>query len=437
MSKGLGKRFVLGLGGVLAGTLIAGAAARAEVTADLSGTIVVYPKVVWKDGRDTIIQLANTSNSLTHVRCFYIDASPVNPELPVSAFNPRRWQVTDFELWLTKQQPYHWVISQGRPVNPSDPFGTDGAGLDAGAIPPVPPNFEGELKCVAVDSSGVPLASNNLKGEAVIRRSDGDVSKYSAISILAADGISDDFQIRLNNGPATDDGFDGGIEANSCHDTILLDHMAAGVPDPVVRSLDESTCGGACSDDGSTCSSDADCSNGSCIFQCPIQTRLTMVPCDQDLENVIPSRVTVQFDITNELEQRFSASTTVDCWLDVGLADIAAPTGFCSDDPSTSCASDSDCSAPGFCVKAGPLSVSTLGTPSAYTQITPVDLDGGVIAIAEQLHRNGAPNFDGAWAAWNLQAAGEFFDVEGRGRYLPLTRVDTTGGAVIDVLEIR
>jgi hypothetical protein len=41
----------------------------------------------------------------------------------------------------------------------------------------VPPDFEGELKCVQIDASGIPFGGNNLKGEAVLRRIDGDVSR--------------------------------------------------------------------------------------------------------------------------------------------------------------------------------------------------------------------------------------------------------------------
>jgi hypothetical protein len=89
-------------------------------------------------------------------------------------------------------------------------------------------------------------------------------------------------------------------------------------------------------------------------------------------------------------------------------------------------------------MKSGPFTAATLGTPTAYTQITPADLDGGIIAIAEQLHQNG----DGgsSWAAWNLQAAGEFVSFDDRARFLPITRMQATrgidGGPVVDVIEV-
>src|SRR5262245_8979692 len=77
MSKALGLRCVWGLCGVLASVLVVPSLTRAEVTSDLSGSVVVWPKVVWTGNnsdsdidRDTIIQLTNTSNQLVHVWCF-------------------------------------------------------------------------------------------------------------------------------------------------------------------------------------------------------------------------------------------------------------------------------------------------------------------------------------------------------------------------------
>ena len=99
---------------------------------------------------------------MVHAHCFYVDGRTASAATrcgrsPTSA------------IWLTKQQPTHWVASQGRAINPTDGYGNDGSGLDPGAIPPVPEGFEGELKCIQVDASGTPFGGNNLKGEALIR----------------------------------------------------------------------------------------------------------------------------------------------------------------------------------------------------------------------------------------------------------------------------
>ena len=39
---------------------------------------------------------------------------------------------------------------------------------DPGRVPPVVPDFTGELKCIEVDASGFPVPGNALKGEATL-----------------------------------------------------------------------------------------------------------------------------------------------------------------------------------------------------------------------------------------------------------------------------
>lgn len=427
MGKALGKRGIWSLCGVLAGVLMTTAAAKAEVTSDLSASVVVWPKVVSNDLRDTVIQLANTSNNLVHVHCFYVDASPLFPDQPVHPiFNPRRWQEVDFLLWLTRQQPFHWVASQGRQVNPTDDPGDDGYGLDAGSVPPVAPDFEGELKCIQIDASGIPFGGNNLKGEAVIRRIDGDVSKYSAVGILANPDLANaepSRELRLDNTEANDG------EYNSCPNTLLFNHFTDGAPDLAVANVHPDLCS----------------DNGLDEFNsCPIRTELTLVPCSQDFENQIPSSVTVQFAIFNEFEQEFSASTSVECWENFSIGDITASQGACSGlvadgqgggAGTPTCSSDADCRAidAGFCVKNGIFSFSVLGTTSAYTRIQPVDRDGGVIGIAEEFHLTpdaadpAEDDFDhGSSAAFQLQQEGSRFDAT----------APTDGGPVVDTIVI-
>lgn len=391
MSKALRMRFVWGLCGVLAGVFGLALAAQAEVTADASGSIMVYPKVVYSEGgRDTVIQLSNTSNNVVYAHCFYLNAAPLNGR--------PRWDVTDFHIVLTKQQPTHWVASQGRQVNNSDNFMDpvqDGAGLDPGAIPPVQEGFQGELKCVQTDASGTPFGGNNLKGEAVLVSADGDVAKYNALAItanpeLASDG--DPQELLLNN-TVFNDG-----EYNSCPNTIHVDHFADGA----------SACG----------AEDPDL--------CPIRPYITVVPCQQDYENLLPERVTMQFVIVNEYEGRFSTSTSVDCWLSTRLADIDVGTGTCTSGGAP-CANDDSCAGAGnFCRKSTSVfSETVLGSPTAYTIMQPVDLHGGVIAIGEELHfaEGGA---DSAWTAWNLHQTGTRYDAT----------IDTQGGPRIDRIRI-
>jgi hypothetical protein len=355
--------------------------------------------------RDTVIQISNTSNNMVHAHCFYVDARTVNG-VPV-------WQVTDFTIWLTKQQPTHWVASQGRPVDPSDYFGTDGAGMDPGAIPPVAEGFQGELKCVQIDASGTPFGGNNLKGEEVIRSQTGDVSKANAVAILANPDLAGGPPanvLTLDNTPLNDG------EYNSCPSTWMLNHYVDGTNDPVVEEHNSSWCQGF------------DDSGG----ECPVRTYLTLVPCTEDFENSVPASVTVQFAIVNELEQIFSASTTVTCWKNFRLADVDAPTGKCTRDGDT-CTSDDQCIAnnDGFCQKNSVFAVGTLGTGTAFTRVTPVDLDGGVLAYSEEVHFNAQISdstqlTNRAWAAWNPQETGNRYD-------------DTSslpGGPVVDQITI-
>jgi hypothetical protein len=416
MGKALGKRCVWSLCGVVAALLMMVAVTEAEVSTDLSGSILVWPKVISNEVRDTVIQISNTGNQVIHVHCFYVNAAPRRSDIPPDpVLNPRQWQETDFFLWLTRQQPFHWVASQGRFVDPFDGFGQDGSGLDAGAVPPVAPGFEGELKCVQIDASGIPFGGNSLKGEAVIRRADGDVSKYNAISILAFSDLAPappERELLLDN----TEGNDG--EFNSCPNTLLLNHYTDGAPDPAVFSSSPAQCGvfngGTLADAG----------------RCPVRTELTLVPCSQDLENQRFSRSTVQFSIFNEFEQEFSASTTVECWLNVSLGDITAAQGRCSEGGET-CRTDADCIdiGSGFCTKQGIFSYSVLGTVTAYTRIQPVGLDPGVIGVVEELHLNAAaldspPGTRGAWAAFQLHQEGSRFeatiDVEDRGNFGPV-----------------
>jgi len=417
MSKALGMRCVWGLCGVLMSILALASVTRAEVSIDVSGSVLVFPKVLWTGleaplngtlalDRDTVIQITNTSNNMVHAHCFYVDARP-------DFFGNPVWQITDFTIWLTRQQPTHWVVSQGRAVNPNDGFGNDGSGLDPGAIPPVSEGFEGELKCIQADASGTVFGGNNLKGEAVIRSADGEVSKYNALAILAnpdAAGGEPANELRLDNSP------NNFGEYNACPNTTLLDHFVDGANDPVIEQHNNIWC----ADD-----------------ECPVRTYLTLVPCSQDFENQQFSSVTVQFSIVNEFEEIFSASTTVACWATFRLADVDSPSGRCTQSGDT-CTNDEQCidADEGFCAKQSVFSLGRLATSTAFTRITPVALDGGVLAVAEQAHFNNLDNVsDGqttnrSWAAWNPQAIGNRFDATDPAQGGP------AGGPVVDIITI-
>lgn len=356
------------LGGATFALFLAAGSASAgfqEISTERAGSIVVFPKIIYDGTRDTVIQLTNTGNPMAHAHCFYINAAPIFPSLPPSRTNPPQWTETDFDVWLTRQQPTHWVASRGRRpsfTNPDvDGFGKDGAGIDPGLVPPVQVGFTGELKCIQVGDDGGPMPSNKLKGEATLRRRDGDVSTYNAIAFqgnpdLSASQIGNDLSLDLTmNHPEG--------EYSACPDVLQFDHIAYGAPDPVIQQL--GTCAKACTNNGNTCTLNSDCGgNGKCLGNCPVNTTLTLVPCQEDLENQRPGRVTVAFQIFNEFEQALSTSTTVECWMDSALNRI------------------NDSSSP----QNGPFNFALLGTLTAYTRIHPNPGQGGVIGVAEETH---------------------------------------------------
>ena len=420
---------------VAAITLLAGVASANvnDVSTERSGSIIVFPKVIWDGERDTIIQITNTSNSMLHARCFYVNAAPVNPQLPPSPANPPRWSETDFDIWLTRQQPTHWVASLGRSTFfPGDPKmdSSNDAGFSPGLIPPVPEGFIGELKCVQVDAADVPLRANALKGEATIRSLLGDVSEYNAIAfqgnpdMTLVDADPNDLVLDLTPTHAG--------EYSACPGVLLFDHFAEGARDLVINQIGicESVC--IAGNLGAPCSANADCNTPSATGicgACPVSTELTLVPCAENLEAQLPGRVTVQFAVFNEFEQRLSTSTTVDCYLNLPLGQIAT-------------------------AGRNPFTFSALGTISAYTRITPnpgictsgrctsgstigascqtsgdCPSSGGVIGVAEEFREATViDNFvDGesgrAAAAFNLHTEGNRFDAASDGNGTPAAGV--------------
>jgi len=100
-------------------------ALRADTTTSAGSSILIFPKVMVlsrdydPQGLDTVIQISNTSNSMVYAHCVYVNGAPLDPRFPPSAQNPPQCQEVDFTIFLTKQQPTHWVVSTGRRVEPS------------------------------------------------------------------------------------------------------------------------------------------------------------------------------------------------------------------------------------------------------------------------------------------------------------------------------
>jgi len=298
--------------------------AVAKVTTEQSASILVFPKVIADGTRDTIIQITNTSNNMRHAHCFYVNGAPTISGVPIGPNNPPLWTEIDFDIWLTKQQPTHWVVSTGRQNNPLDdscrgaatnsslncdpatsgqPIGPGDpdadccdAGFDPGRVPPVVGDFTGELKCIEVDASGFPIPGNAFKGEAtLVDPPTHDVSKYNAIGLKGFDTNNMDTTLCLGGG--VNASCPTGAEYEGCPATWILDHPAIGAPDRVVDQQEF-------------------CSSPPCST---VSTNLTVVPCTENFETQKPPPVTLQFSVTNEFEQTFSASTTFTCWASFNL----------------------------------------------------------------------------------------------------------------------
>lgn len=360
---------------------VVASSAHAIVTTERGASILAFPKVITDGSADTIIQITNISNSMVHARCFYVDASP-------DAFGNPRWQVTDFQIWLTKQQPTSWQVGRGRFTNPTDvcQIGDNGlyipsadcaaAGLDPGAVPPVTLGFTGELKCVEVDVSNNPVGGNHLKGEATIKTFDGDTAKYNAIGFQGTQAAGSTGNELLLDQPSNTDDVIG--EYDACPNELIVNHFSELSTDPVIQ---RNGAGGRC--DGNTmitCITDADCgADGPCAegpavavgpdgvvaLRSANLTELTLIPCTQNFEEtskeeVAKNAVTVQFAIYNEFEQVFSFSTTVECWEKYFLFQLDSP-----NNPERSV-----------------WSYNNLQTLGAQTRIKPIPGEGGVIGVA-------------------------------------------------------
>jgi hypothetical protein len=274
--------------GVLVGVVLAAGAASAQMpserfTTERPGSILIFPKVINCGTRDTTIQISNTSNMAAQAKCFYVNGASYN--------GVQLWQVSDFNLALTRQQPTHWTVGAGRSTDPTD----SETGLDPGLVPPQPECFTGGLVCVEINPGGDPSGANSLKGEATVAQAQADdagaaqgASKYSAVAIEAIDPDADNV-LNLDN-----------IEYAACPAGAHLNFVAEGAPDEIVTGLGNGA-------------------NGSAV-----STTLTFMPCSMDFENLIPSRTTLAFAFSNEMEEPGSTSTSVECWGSVNVGDLGA-----------------------------------------------------------------------------------------------------------------
>ncbi len=294
----------LQLAGITTLLLLGGMASgvAAQTTTERGASVLVFPRLVFDGGWDTVIQIANISNSEAYAYCVYVNGQLTFPGEPPGPLNPPLCTEIDFAIALSDSQPTHWTVSRGRPVDETDvrcspeKLDCDGAGIDPGEIPPAPSSFRGELLCVEVDQAGFPLSGNRLIGQATLTHVSGaDVVKYNAIG-LRGSGLNDGDDVLCLGGDPSG-ACPIGAEYDGCPARWILNHPAEDSEDPLLGS-------------------------GSLV-----STRVTVVPCSQDLAFAQPGQTTLLMSVINEFEQAFSASMSVTCWADLPLSGVDASFG--------------------------------------------------------------------------------------------------------------
>jgi hypothetical protein len=328
--------------GIAAAAFTVVGSAHAQTSSDESAAILVWPRVVYDSQgvlfgvpTDTLLNISSTATgSLKQAHCYMVNATShcsnngqaclTSSTCDGGTCEPR-WNEIDFNIFITQEQPLGWLASEGM-SHSSIPIGNQGAGRcsnDPGricisnaqcpggtcqigphggqsnigtGIPPVPEDpFIGAITCIQYDPTQNPpipdqsTTTNALIGEATIFRADDsdiiDSAKYNAVGFLAEQVSVDGNTLRLG-GNAISPNYAG------CAGSLILNHYFDGATDPM------STGGGTNSNNGETA------------------TQLTLVPCGNNFLARQPGSAIAQFLVFNEFEQRFSASTKVDCVYD-------------------------------------------------------------------------------------------------------------------------
>lgn len=359
------------MGALGACLLVAGAARALDETTERPGSLLIFPKVVNDGTRETVIQITNTSNTIDEAWCFYI-----NGQMGPTGQQPLCSE-TDFNIALTRQQPTHWAVSDGRFVGSQ----IAGPGLPPGNVPPVPQGFRGALVCVEVDASNAPLPRNALKGEATFIGPGTDAGKYNGIAFTASDEDPNTRELTLDN-----------AEYAACPAGSRINFINPGVVDPVVRSSGN---WGECLGTFAACSSPLDCGPGLCLdgvcrgpnsppgtqcdlaggfTPCPggdpcvplanVLTNITALPCNLDLNAAVIRDVRLHLEGTDGEEVGFSGNHKFSCWDSFTIV-----TGACSggDIPGQACMT------------------GALSTQFATLEMTATS-GGPVVAVAQAIH---------------------------------------------------
>ncbi len=328
--------WLFGLGVLLAVLVVYGGHARADVTTDQSGSIIVFPKVIADGFRDTLIQIANTDTMPANAHCIYTNnagncsvttSQTCNldtdcPSGPPAEVCVHQCTEVNFDIFLTAQQPTTWFASTGR-------SGTDSShGFPPGLIKPVcgltpaecaTSPFVGMLKCIETDPSGAPVAQNSLKGEAIIASTVpafGEISEYNAVGIIGntASGAVNGSNTLLLDGQYLCNG--GTNNGQPCAPLTAATDCLGSPCDPTGAF-------NACPAD-MVLNSSSDGAVDS-FTDAVTATELTLVPCTDLVEQQPPTgtHALAQFEVITDMERfAISASKPFDCMWNSFLSDI-------------------------------------------------------------------------------------------------------------------
>jgi hypothetical protein len=170
--------------------------ASAESTTERSSSILIFPKVIYNASRDTVIQISNTSNSMAHAHCFYVNSTPLCigsgdclAGTCTGVCEPQ-WQEVDFDIWLTKQQPTHWTAASNVSPTTTSPVTAIPATTIATARAWSQPRAAGVELPVSGDRATSRSTSRARPSAATFERwatlvtTDGQATKCNAVGLL-------------------------------------------------------------------------------------------------------------------------------------------------------------------------------------------------------------------------------------------------------------
>jgi len=284
--------------------------AQAETYSDTGAAVLIWPKIVVNDTTDTLVQISNQASVASMAHCFYVNANSRCTNTGAVCDSSSEcledgffgaclpgWIEVNFDVFLTPDQPLAWSASTGLSGSGTPCPGGLGAicsGNQGTSVPPVGETpFIGELKCIQADPvtrlpivcDGTPACRNDLEGGATVTEVDLDINpmRYNAVGLRTTSFNNGDNVLVI--------GGSDGPEYQPCSQVLVFNHFFDGAVDPV---------------------------SGIALAQ----SELSLVPCTQDFLLQQVPRVTAQFLVYNEFEQRFSTSRLVECLLDSPISQI-------------------------------------------------------------------------------------------------------------------